>query len=841
MSATIDLPENLPRPSDVPMTIRLTSITQAATIAVALLFGLTAYPQQLSAQKPIDFPHEIVPLLRKHCAECHAGEKIKGSFSINTRAELLTGSENGPVLEVGKADASRIIELVTSDVEDERMPPKGPRLQKNEVELLKRWIDSGVSWEDGFAFKAPAYEPPLKPRKPDLPAARNGRTNPIDRIIDNYLAESESSVPNAIPDATFARRASLDLNGLLPDSTELESFFANKAANRRAALIDQLLADDEAYAEHWLTFWNDLLRNDYGGTGFITGGRKQISGWLYQSLLNNKPYDQFVRELIAPPTEESRGFIEGIKWRGEVSAGQTVEIQFAQSVSQSLLGINLKCASCHDSFVDRWKLEEAYGLAAIYSTKDLEIHRCDKAIGKTAKAKWLFPELGDIDANAKPEERLRQLATLMTHPENGRFTRTIVNRLWHRMMGRGIVHPTDSMQTEPWNADLLDMLASDFAEHGYDLKHTLRLIANSAAYQSQCEVLTADSETRAYRYLGPRAKRMTAEQFADTVWQLTEAAPTRMDANFLRGKVNPEVAKSLALGASWIWSSDGMATPHQAGEKRSFRKQFELNKGFSQAGAVITCDNRFTLYVNGKKLASGDNWETPTAVRLIGLVAGKNGLLVVAENQGNAPNPAGLFFEAKVWADGQLPDTQPPLLSITSDATWEWTEKTPRDNGKFAKEPGNWQPAVPVAAQATWAAVLPKLQFELTRSAFAKSSMVRASLLKSDPMMRALGRPNRDQIVSMRPNDLTTLEAMELANGSIVAQTLATGAENLLKRPWANKQAFTQWVYDYSFTREPTNEELAIADELLGNELSARGIEDLLWVVIMQPEFQLVR
>ncbi len=823
------------------MTNKPPSIIHAASYASSLLFGLGACSQQLHAQKSIDFSHEIVPILRKHCAECHAGDKTKGSFSINTKAELLKGSENGPVLEVGKADASRIIEVVTSDMEDERMPPKGPRLQENEVKLLKRWIDSGVVWEDGFAFQAPAYEPPLKPRKPELPAARNGRTNPIDRIIDNYLAASESSMPSGISDATFARRVSLDLNGLLPESTELESFFANKASNRRAVWIDQLLADDESYAEHWLTFWNDLLRNDYGGTGFITGGRKQISGWLYQSLLNNKPYDQFARELIAPPTEESRGFIEGIKWRGEVSAGQTVEIQFAQSVSQALLGINLKCASCHDSFVDRWKLDEAYGLAAIYSSKDLEIHRCDKAIGRTAKAKWLFPELGDIDSNAKSDERLRQLATLMTHPENGRFTRTIVNRLWHRMMGRGIVHPTDSMQTEPWNADLLDMLASDFTEHGYDLKHTLRLIASSAAYQSQCEVLTADAETRAYRYLGPRAKRMTAEQFADTVWQLTEAAPNRMDANFLRGKANPEVAKSLALSASWIWSSDGQATPHQAGEKRSFRKRFELDKGFGQAGAVITCDNRFTLFVNGKKMASGDNWESPTAVRLLGLIAGKNELLVVAENQGSTPNPAGLFFEAKVWADGQSPDSKPPLLSIVSDSTWEWTERIPRDDGKLAKEPDDWQPAVPVAAQATWAAVLPKLQFELTRSAFAKSSMVRASLLKSDPMMRALGRPNRDQIVSMRPNDLTTLEAMELANGSILAQALSTGAENLLKRSWASKKAFTHWLYGFSFTREPSSEEFAIADELLGNQLSARGIEDLLWVVIMQPEFQLVR
>lgn len=804
---------------------------------------LVAIPNSIQADEPaiIDFSHEIVPILRKHCEECHVGDHRKGSFSINTRLELLKGSENGPVLEVGKSDASRMIDLITSTVEGERMPPEGPRLQTSEVDLLKRWIDGGAIWEDGFAFKAPSYEPPLKPRTPVLPASRNGRTNPIDRVIDNYLALVELPTPSPASDSTFARRISQDLNGLLLDSAKLKVFLTDNVANRRENLIDVLLADDQAYAEHWLTFWNDLLRNDYDGTGFITGGRKQISGWLYSSLLNNKPYDRFVSELIAPPTDESRGFIEGIKWRGEVSAGQTVEIQFAQSVAQSLLGINLKCASCHDSFVDRWKLDEAYGLAAIYSTRDLEIHRCDKAIGRTAKAKWLFPELGDIDATAQPDERLRQLAALMIHPDNGRFTRTIVNRLWHRMMGRGIVHPTDSMQSEPWNTDLLDMLASDFAANGYDLKHTLRLIANSAAYQSQSELLTVDAETREYRYGGPRAKRLTAEQFADSVWQLTDAAPTRTDAIFVRGKVSPEIASSLKLNAKWIWSSDGLATPHVAGEKRSFRKRFKLENGFGQAVAVVTCDNRFTLYVNGKKSASGDSWEVPIVVPLQDLVVGNNELLVVAENQGTTPNPAGLFIEARILSNAQKQEDKSPLLSIVSDSTWEWTVQIPEDFGKFVKEPNDWQSAVPVASQETWALVVPKVQSELIRSLERKPAMVRASLLKSDPMMRALGRPNRDQIVSMRPNDLTTLEAMELANGTILAQTLATGAENLLKGSWPSKDKLVQWLYSRAYARKPTSDELAIANDLLGKELSARGIEDLLWVVIMQPEFQIVR
>src|SRR5213076_3358630 len=163
---------------------------------------------------------------------------------------------------------------------------------------------------------------------------------------------------------------------------------------------------------------------------------------------------------------------------GAVNASQVTELQFAQSVGQVFFGANLKCASCHDSFIDHWKLDDAYGLAAVIADKPLAVHRCDKPTGRTAGPKFLFPELGAIDPTAPKSKRLEQLAALVTHPDNGRFTRTIANRLWHRLMGRGIVHPTDAMQTEPWSSDLLDFLADDFAAHGYDLKHTLRLIAN---------------------------------------------------------------------------------------------------------------------------------------------------------------------------------------------------------------------------------------------------------------------------------------------------------------------------------------------------------------------------
>ena len=222
----------------------------------------------------------------------------------------------------------------------------------------------------------------------------------------------------------------------------------------------------------------------------------------------------------------------------------------------------MKCASCHDSFIDRWTLSEAYNLAAIYSEQPLELNRCDKPTGKIATPKWMFPEIGDVDPKAPKAERLKQLAGLMTHPDNGRFTRTVVNRLWHRLMGRGIVHPVDAMHTKPWNEDLLDYLAVRFAQDGYDLRQFIRFVMTSQAYQSQTAILQA-APADDYIYAGPIAKRMTAEQFLDSIWQITGTHPDQTTAQVDRSKraSRPESeplkavepVKAVPVTAKWIW------------------------------------------------------------------------------------------------------------------------------------------------------------------------------------------------------------------------------------------------------------------------------------------------
>ena len=369
------------------------------------------------ADAEVDFAHDVVPILKTHCVECHGGENAEGGFSLNTRELFL---ESG-VAEPGPVGGSYFLDLIQSDDADVQMPPpEKVRVPDAEVAVLKRWVDEGMKWEPNFTFGAPTYEPPFRPRRPELPPPAEGRENPIDRLVDESLRAREGAPLRPVDDATFIRRVSMDLTGLLPTADQVSGFLADESPDKRDRLIDSLLADDIAYAEHWLTFWNDLLRNDYDGTGFITGGRTQISDWLLEALKTNRPFDEMVRELIAPPSSSSAGFINGIKWRGTVSAGQTLPIQFSQSVSQAFLGINMKCASCHDSFIDRWTLEDAYGLAAVYAETELELHRCDKPTGRMAEAAWLFPEIGTIDPAAAKNERLQQLASLLTHRENGR-------------------------------------------------------------------------------------------------------------------------------------------------------------------------------------------------------------------------------------------------------------------------------------------------------------------------------------------------------------------------------------------------------------------------------------
>lgn len=615
------------------------------------------------AAEPIDFAHDVLPVLIAHCAKCHTAGRYEGDVSFDTREAMLRSG----AAESGDSAGSELIRRVTSNDPDERMPPEGEPLAKDEIDALRRWIDEGLPWEAGVTFTKEAYEAPLRPRRPELPPAEAGVENPIDRIVSAYWRSHGITPPPLADDATFCRRIFLDLVGLLPTDDELAAFLADQSADKRGALAERLLARRVDYADHWISFWNDLLRNDYAGTGYIDGGRKQITAWLYQALVDNMPYDQFVRELIAPQAA-SAGFANGIVWRGQVNASQIPALQFSQNVGQVFLGINLKCASCHDSFIDHWKLTDSYGLAAIIHDGPLELHRCDKPTGVMAEASFIFPELGQIDPQAPREARLRQLAALMTHPENGRLTRTIVNRLWQRLMGRGIIHPVDSMGTPPWSADLLDYLAVHLADSTYDLKSTLRLVASSRVYAMQSAPWDEAAPVAEYVFTGPAAKRMTAEQFVDALARITGVAPEKTD-------------------------------------------------------------------------------------------------------------------DDKIFA------------TIANQA------------GDAGRRP-----------------------------------FVRAALVEGTLLTRTLGRPNREQVVTTRPSEITTLEALDLSNGEGLDEMLHRGAERILAEHHdLPPKALCELIFRQALSRGPSEEELQNLLELAGDQLSVDSAADVLWCIAMLPEFQIVR
>src|SRR5262245_24876842 len=215
-------------------------------VAVAAgLIGLTVGTAR--SAPPVDFSHDIVPIIKARCAECHTNGKYKGSFSLDTREDVLASKAVVP----GKSGESELYMRIITTERTSRMPNKGEPLTPKQVALVKAWIDEGFKWEDGFNFKAATYVPPLKPRRVKVPPAREGLDHPIDPILAAYRSANKLPDPAPLDDAAFARRLYLDLVGQLPASSEVEAFVADGAADKRAKLARRLLAEDRNFAEHW--------------------------------------------------------------------------------------------------------------------------------------------------------------------------------------------------------------------------------------------------------------------------------------------------------------------------------------------------------------------------------------------------------------------------------------------------------------------------------------------------------------------------------------------------------------------------------------------------------------
>lgn len=222
----------------------------------------------------------------------------------------------------GKPDESHLLELIKSADPETQMPPADrPRVSAEEQAVLTRWIAEGLPRDSGFSFAPQAYEPPLESRD----ALNCHRSLMVDRIpsigflMRHILGCQQSrTAVNRIDDAGIPRYVCILISlGCYRLLELLQSFVSDSSTDKREKIVRQLLDDNIAYADHWLTFFNDLLRNDYSGTGFITGGRAQVKHMALRGSREQHAVRSTGPELIAPPTPASQGYIDGIRWRGE--------------------------------------------------------------------------------------------------------------------------------------------------------------------------------------------------------------------------------------------------------------------------------------------------------------------------------------------------------------------------------------------------------------------------------------------------------------------------------------------------------------------------------------------
>jgi hypothetical protein len=497
-------------------------LSGAAVLAVSQSSPPSA--RQSSTRALVDYQRQVNPILDASCSECHSQERRKGGLSLATYSDVLEGGRNGAAVRPGNSGGSLLVHRLTGQTEPQ-MPKDESPLDASAIALVRLWIDQGARATPASAPAPAPWEAPLALVRPAAPPMRwRSWSSTIDRFVAAYLTERRAMEPAAVSDAIFARRVYLDVWGLLPSPEDLNAFLTDRTPSKRDALVARLLSDNQKYPDHWISFWNDLLRNEDGVTYFSeTAGRKSITDWLYPALASNLPYDQFVTRLINPtgPTDPD-GFVVGVNWRGETSAAVTPWMQASQNTAQIFLGVNLKCNACHDSFVSRWKLKDAYALAGYFSPEArLRMYRCDVAQDDYAEPGFLYPELSRVPSSSSLGDRRATAAAIFTDPRNGRLPRTVVNRLWHRLLGHGIVSNPDEMDGKPWSPGLLDALASDFVEHGYDLKHVIHSILTSRAYQMPAVARGAEVQARGYVFAGPEVRRLSAEQFADAVGSIT--------------------------------------------------------------------------------------------------------------------------------------------------------------------------------------------------------------------------------------------------------------------------------------------------------------------------------
>jgi hypothetical protein len=384
--------------------------------------------------------------------------------------------------------------------------------------------------------------PVLIPLPTPVPASvyeKLPRNNFIDGHVWAKLQKLNLTPSQPANDATFHRRAFLDVIGRLPTPDETRAFLADKDAKKREKLIDSLLKRPE-YGDFWANKWTDLLRPNAYHVGIKA--TYNLDQFLRRRFRENQPFDQFARELIAAKGSTfNNGAVVMYRDRRDPAELTTM-------VSQLFLGVRLDCAKCHHHPFEIWGQDEFYSFAAFFgrigrkgtgisapiSGSEETVFAATKGIGVkhplTGKEMTPTPLLGK-PMEIPPERDPREvLAEWVTAPENPFFAKVTVNRVWADLMGRGIVDPVDDIRaTNPAsNPALLDALATDFRKNKYDLKALIKTIMMSHAYS----LATTPNDRNAAdlrNYSRHYRQRLRAETLLDMVSDVT-GVPEKFEA-----------------------------------------------------------------------------------------------------------------------------------------------------------------------------------------------------------------------------------------------------------------------------------------------------------------------
>jgi hypothetical protein len=375
------------------------------------------------------------------------------------------------------------------------------------------------------------------PARPEFRWAKPPANNYIDDQVFAKLRTLRMNPSALCSDEVFVRRAYLDLLGLLPTVEEARAFADDIRRDKRARLIDQLLERPE-YADAWALKWADLLRVE--AHSLDQKGVQNFHHWIRQSVADNKPLDQFVRELVA-----ARGSTYSSPAANYYRPNRD-PVSRAKAAAQVFLGTRLQCAECHNHPFDRWTQDDYYDWAGAFAGVKYKVLENKREIGSD-KHEWKGEQIVYVTAegsvknprtgkDATPRflgmepatdgagmgDPLESLADWLTSPQNRLFARVQANRIWYQLMGRGLVDPPDDFRaTNPASHPaLLDALAKDFVKHKFDVRHLLRLIMNSRTYQLAADV-NETNQADEVNYSHTVIRRLGAEQMLDCQSQVT--------------------------------------------------------------------------------------------------------------------------------------------------------------------------------------------------------------------------------------------------------------------------------------------------------------------------------